>query len=166
MAKNEVAVEFLVQPFVEGSPGDHVEAAVSAFSSRELNVELGPFASIATGSLDAIGEAVGAMVVDSIRAGATNLTVQVASESEQLGPVTLHGALDAMMRAAAREIGTDSADWDRADKQRVVRMLDERGAFLLRGAVDDVANAMGVSRITIYNYLNALDSNTTPKADS
>jgi predicted transcriptional regulator YheO len=36
-------------------------------------------------------------------------------------------------------------------------MLDERGAFLLRGAVDDMARIMGVSRITIYNYLNAID---------
>ena len=43
-------------------------------------------------------------------------------------------------------------------------MLDERGAFLLRGAVDDIATAMGVSRITIYNYLNAIE--TPAKADS
>jgi len=27
---------------------------------------------------------------------------------------------------------------------------------LLRGSTDDVAEAMGVSRITIYNYLSAL----------
>ncbi len=152
-----MAVEFLVQPFVEGAPGNHVEAAVSAFSTRDLTVELGPFASVASGSLDAIGEAVGAMVVDAIRAGATNLTVQVASEPERLGPVTLHDALDAMMRAAEREVGSDSKDWTRADKQQMVRMLDERGAFLLRGAVDDIAAAMGVSRITIYNYLNAIN---------
>ncbi len=30
------------------------------------------------------------------------------------------------------------------------------GAFLLRGAVDDIAKIMGVSRITIYNYINTL----------
>jgi predicted transcriptional regulator YheO len=36
-------------------------------------------------------------------------------------------------------------------------MLHDRGAFLLRGAVDDIAEIMGVSRITIYNYLNALE---------
>jgi predicted transcriptional regulator YheO len=35
-------------------------------------------------------------------------------------------------------------------------LLDEQGAFTLRRAVEDVADAMGVSRITIYNYLNAL----------
>jgi predicted transcriptional regulator YheO len=34
-------------------------------------------------------------------------------------------------------------------------MLDERGAFELRRSVEDVADTFGVSRITIYNYLNA-----------
>ncbi|MFM7963760.1 MAG: helix-turn-helix domain-containing protein, partial [Actinomycetota bacterium] len=44
----------------------------------------------------------------------------------------------------------------RAEKQRAIRLLDERGAFILRRAVEDVADAMGVSRITVYNYLNSL----------
>ena len=35
-------------------------------------------------------------------------------------------------------------------------MLDERGAFILRRAVEDIADVMGVSRITVYNYLNAI----------
>ena len=39
---------------------------------------------------------------------------------------------------------------------RAIRLLDDRGAFILRRAVEDVADAMGVSRITVYNYLNAL----------
>ena len=37
----------------------------------------------------------------------------------------------------------------------MVRMLNERDAVLIRGAVEEVADLMGVSRITIYNYLNA-----------
>jgi len=34
-------------------------------------------------------------------------------------------------------------------------MLDERGAFAFRRSVESVADLMGVSRFTIYNYLNA-----------
>ena len=158
MADADVAVEFLVEPFIEGAPGNHVEAAISAFSGRGIDVELGPFSSVAHGSLEKVGEAIGAMVVDAMRSGATNINVQIANDSDHLGSVTLHDALEGMMRAAERELGTGASTWTRADKQRVVRMLDERGAFLLRGAVDDIANAMGVSRITIYNYLNAIDS--------
>jgi len=44
----------------------------------------------------------------------------------------------------------------RHDKQRAIRLLDQNGAFILRRAVEDVADAMAVSRITVYNYLNAL----------
>src|SRR4029453_17754465 len=36
-----------------------------------------------------------------------------------------------------------------------VRLLDDRGAFQLRKAVEEVADALGVSRFTVYNYLNA-----------
>jgi predicted transcriptional regulator YheO len=43
----------------------------------------------------------------------------------------------------------------REHKQLAVRMLDDRGAFALRRSVESVADAMGVSRFTIYNYLNA-----------
>ncbi len=52
------------------------------------------------------------------------------------------------------ELGGVLAELSRVDKQRAVRMLDERGAFAIRNAVEEVADAMGVSRVTVYNYLN------------
>ena len=85
------------------------------------------------------------------------MQLRVAATPEEIPVPTIRDALDDILRMAEREIGTAAADWNRAEKQRVVRMLDERGAFLLRGAVDDIAEIMGVSRITIYNYLNALE---------
>lgn len=68
----------------------------------------------------------------------------------------LHGALDRLIEGVERELGGRLTLLGREDKQRAIRLLDERGAFTLRRAVEDVADAMGVSRITIYNYLNAL----------
>lgn len=68
----------------------------------------------------------------------------------------LHGALDRLIDGVERELGTKLPHLSREDKQRAIRLLDERGAFILRRAVEDVADAMGVSRITVYNYLNAL----------
>ena len=55
-----------------------------------------------------------------------------------------------------RELGDNLSELSRNNKQIAIRLLDEQGAFTLRRAVEDVADAMGVSRITIYNYLNAL----------
>lgn len=68
----------------------------------------------------------------------------------------LHGALDRLIDTVAAELGGPLPSLSREDKQRAVRLLDERGAFTLRRAVEDVADAMGVSRITVYNYLNAI----------
>lgn len=68
----------------------------------------------------------------------------------------LHGAMARLIDSVERELGGKLAQLSRADKQRAIRLLDERGAFILRRAVEDVADAMGVSRITVYNYLNSL----------
>jgi hypothetical protein len=68
----------------------------------------------------------------------------------------LHGALDRLIDAVEAQLGGPLPLLSREDKQRAVRLLDERGAFILRRAVEDVADAMGVSRITVYNYLNAI----------
>ncbi len=68
----------------------------------------------------------------------------------------LHGALDRLIDGVERELGDQLPHLSREYKQRAIRLLDERGAFTLRRAVEDVADAMGVSRITVYNYLNAL----------
>lgn len=68
----------------------------------------------------------------------------------------LHGALDRLIDTVESELGGPLPTLSREDKQRAVRLLDERGAFILRRAVEDVADAMGVSRITVYNYLNAI----------
>ncbi len=41
-------------------------------------------------------------------------------------------------------------------KLEVVRNLKSRGMFLLRDAVDMIATSLGVTRFTIYNYLNEI----------
>jgi hypothetical protein len=66
------------------------------------------------------------------------------------------GALNRLISQVERELGASLTELSRSDKQIAVRMLDQRGAFTLRRSVEDVADAMGVSRITVYNYLNAL----------
>ena len=55
----------------------------------------------------------------------------------------LHGALDRLIDAVEAELGGRLPELGREDKQRAVRLLDERGAFTLRRAVEDVADAHG-----------------------
>jgi len=69
----------------------------------------------------------------------------------------LHGALDRRIEQIERELGERLGTMGREQKQRAIRLLNERGAFTVRHSVDLVSDAMGVSRITVYNYLNAMD---------
>ena len=154
------SVEFLVEPFVEGHPGPHVNAAVRAFQGGTIEVEVGPFASVAHGNVEQLATAISRMIVDSLAEGATALRLSVAADRAELPVRGLQDALDSMIRSAERDIGAPSDEWTRSQKQAVVRMLNERGAFLLRGAVDDIAEVMGVSRITIYNYLGAIEKSS------
>jgi hypothetical protein len=68
----------------------------------------------------------------------------------------LHGALDRLIAQVERDLGAPLAELSRDDKQRAVQSLDDMGAFTLRRGVEDVADALGVSRFTVYNYLNAV----------
>jgi len=73
-------------------------------------------------------------------------------------------SLPRLVAGVEEQLGSPLAKLDRADKQRAVRLLDERGAFQLRKSIEDVGEAMGVSRITIYNYLNVLKSQPTEES--
>lgn len=45
---------------------------------------------------------------------------------------------------------------DKDDKLNVIKIMYERGLFLVKGGVDHAAKALGVSRFTVYNYLKEL----------
>lgn len=101
--------------------------------------------------------AIGASIVSADEAGPSDIPLQW--EGVTVAAVrmpALHGALDRLIEGVEKELGSRLKDLSRNDKQRAIRMLDERGAFILRRAVEDVADAMSVSRITVYNYLNAI----------
>ncbi|MEU6811169.1 helix-turn-helix domain-containing protein [Streptomyces sp. NPDC046831] len=66
----------------------------------------------------------------------------------------LADSLDHILAAMERKQGRPLAELDRKAKQEVVRMLEARGAFSVRHGVETVAGALGVSRFTVYNYLN------------
>jgi hypothetical protein len=74
------------------------------------------------------------------------------------GQPHLEDTVERLIAAAERSIGRKVPRMTRAEKQQVVRFLDERGVFLIRKAVEDVAERLGVTRFTIYNYLDRRSS--------
>ncbi|MFE2429082.1 helix-turn-helix domain-containing protein [Streptomyces sp. NPDC059373] len=78
-------------------------------------------------------------------------------EGEEVVAVRLPHLADSLEHILAdlrRRHGRALSELDRKDKQTVVRILEERGAFSVRHGVETVASALGVSRFTVYNYLN------------
>lgn len=65
-------------------------------------------------------------------------------------------SLERMIETVEQQLGGPLHELDRSTKQQAVRLLDDRGAFRLRRSIEEVGEAMGVSRITIYNYLSAI----------
>jgi len=74
----------------------------------------------------------------------------------------LRQGLGVLVGEVEATLGGSLAELSRNDKQRAVRLLDERGAFSIRNAVDDVADAIGVSRVTVYNYLKVTRASPAP----
>ncbi|MGP4111205.1 helix-turn-helix domain-containing protein [Streptomyces sp. 4N509B] len=66
----------------------------------------------------------------------------------------LAASLDHVLGELRRRHGVPLSELDRTTKQQVVRALEARGAFAVRHGVETVAGALGVSRFTVYNYLN------------
>ena len=45
------------------------------------------------------------------------------------------------------------ASMQKEDKLRIVARLEEKGIFAIKNSVDYVAECLGVSNFTVYNYL-------------
>jgi HTH domain len=66
----------------------------------------------------------------------------------------LGNTVSRLLDAAESEFGVRAPEMSRSQKQQLVKELDERGAFLIKKSVEQVAERLGVSRFTIYNYLD------------
>jgi predicted transcriptional regulator YheO len=65
---------------------------------------------------------------------------------------TLHG----MIAECASRIGKPLLELSREERLELVRLLEQRGAFLVRRAVPTIAKSLNVTRYTVYNYLSEI----------
>jgi predicted transcriptional regulator YheO len=67
---------------------------------------------------------------------------------------TVEHLTDDLLGRAIASVGVPVAQMSKADKTLVVKDLQRRGFFLIKESVELAATSLGVSRYTIYNYLN------------
>ena len=114
------------------------------------------------------GTPVGAVCVNVDYSGlnhARELLDRLATATQQVSDLVVD---DTFAKDVGDLIGVSIADFLRAhgipsvavmssdDKLRLIQVLEERGLFRIRGAVNRVANLLDVSRATIYNYRSTL----------
>ncbi|MCP4297494.1 MAG: transcriptional regulator [Proteobacteria bacterium] len=61
--------------------------------------------------------------------------------------------IESLFNSAKKEIGKQAVSMNTDEKRKLVEMMEKNGAFLIKGAVDQTAVLMGVSKYTVYNYL-------------
>ena len=62
--------------------------------------------------------------------------------------------LDTLIEQALSEIGKPVALMTKDDKVKVVQTLNQAGAFLITKSGDKVASILGISKFTLYNYMD------------
>lgn len=62
--------------------------------------------------------------------------------------------LDYLIQQAAAMIGKPAALMNKDEKAKAIRFLNDAGAFLITKSGDKVTEYFGISKFTLYNYLN------------
>ena len=52
--------------------------------------------------------------------------------------------------------GREAAGMNREEKVLAIRFMEQKGLFLIKGVVDKVAARMGISKVTVYSYLDEI----------
>ena len=91
-------------------------------------------------------------------ADATKDDVSLSWDGEPVVAVRLTAAresgVSALLAEVAEELGGPLSGLSRSEKQQAVLLLEAKGAFEYRKSAEIVAEALGVTRFTVYNYLN------------
>lgn len=73
---------------------------------------------------------------------------------QELVSPDIASVLDEMIDEAIAAVGKPTAMMGKPDRIEVLRLLEARGAFHIKRAADRVSTRLGVSRVTVYGYLD------------
>jgi uncharacterized protein YqgV (UPF0045/DUF77 family) len=149
-----LVAEFTTEPFdVEGQPPAHATEAFQAAQQAGLECDFGPLGTSVRGEEEQLLPALPGVLQAAFANGASQVTLQVRRDGVRL-PRSGGGGVNALLAEVAAELGGPLSGLSRGDKQRAVLLLEAKGAFEYRKSAETVAEALGVTRFTVYNYLN------------
>lgn len=87
-----------------------------------------------------------------------------APESEEIFAGDIRDVVSGMVTQILGEMGKTPSAMSREQKMEVVKRLEERGAFLVKRSAEQIAEALDLSRYTIFAYLKEIRRPETPGA--
>ena len=70
--------------------------------------------------------------------------------------IDVRNIIPLLLKEGIQLVGKEVTNMSKEDKIKIVKFLDERGAYLLRNSIEDVAKALDITRFTVYNYLDEI----------
>ncbi|MDR1832214.1 MAG: helix-turn-helix transcriptional regulator [Fusobacteriaceae bacterium] len=82
-----------------------------------------------------------------------------ARTSEEFFATNVSDLLTYLINGSLEIVGKPVAEMTREDKIRALRYLDEKGALLISKSNTKICNVFGISKFTLYNYLDEIHEN-------
>jgi uncharacterized protein YqgV (UPF0045/DUF77 family)/DNA-binding CsgD family transcriptional regulator len=151
-----LVAEFTTEPFdVDGSPPAHATEALQVAQEAGLECEFGPLGTSVRGEQEQLLPALTNVLDAAFAHGASQVTMQVRRDGAARPEGRSRGrGVNALLAEVAEEFGGPLRGLSRREKQQAVLLLEAKGAFEYRKSAEIVAEALGVTRFTVYNYLN------------
>jgi Uncharacterized protein conserved in bacteria len=80
--------------------------------------------------------------------------VEGGDETSEVFSGNVDELIDVLLHETIKRIGKNVSEMTKDDKVEAIRYLDEKGVFLIKKSVDKISNFFGVSKFTLYNYLD------------
>ena len=83
--------------------------------------------------------------------------ISVASKEEQVSPIpqNVTDLLNELIEESTRQVGKPVPLMTREDKIKAIKFLNDRGALLITKAGDKISKHFGISKYTLYSYIDS-----------
>lgn len=79
--------------------------------------------------------------------------------SEEIFAKNVADLLGYFLNEAKQHVGKEPSEMNKNDKMKVLEFLDRKGAFLIAKSGEKVCETLGISKFTLYNYLETIRKN-------
>ena len=83
------------------------------------------------------------------------MTVEIREQTEPQKIINVNGVLNELIEQSVQLVGKPVALMNKDDKVKAIRFLNDSGAFLVTKSTDKVAKYFGISKYTLYSYIDA-----------